>query len=76
MTEREKVRLIDCITASRSRLIADFTCPAHSLISPHPLSPDKREKKPEESVNKIVESCSEIEQEKDTEESKPSVEIE
>ncbi|KAI3503874.1 hypothetical protein L1887_32333 [Cichorium endivia] len=95
---------IDCIAASRSRLIADFTCPAHSYLILHNLLSqcssslpftshcrekkfpkcmsyqsnvmDKRETKPEESVNKIVEPCSEIEQEKDTEESKPSVEIE
>ncbi|CAI9283312.1 unnamed protein product [Lactuca saligna] len=37
---------------------------------------DKKEQKYEESDNKIVQSCSEIEQEKDTEETKPSVETE
>ncbi|KAI3768786.1 hypothetical protein L2E82_19620 [Cichorium intybus] len=36
---------------------------------------EETEQKPEESVNKIVESCSEIEQEKDTEEIKPSVDV-
>ncbi|KAI3500917.1 hypothetical protein L1887_36746 [Cichorium endivia] len=37
---------------------------------------DKREQKPDESVNRSVDTCSEIEQEEDTEEIKPSVETE